>query len=268
MHKNYVAQALSLALVALAWPASAFAQFQDAVTEGAGETAVASDQDHIILGVGAAAVPVFQGAKDYRVLPVPAIDIKQGWLFANLRNGIGVAPIQTNHVTIGASVVYLQGYRHKDVPDGVNKLSNGAGARVFADFRAAGFVATLGVTKGFAGQAKGVLADATIGYPVMISDRFTLVPTVGTTWANARYNNRYFGIDAREAAASGLSQFSAGSGFKDLTASLTARYRLTDRIGVNLTGGVVTLLGDAKDSPLVQYKTRPTALVSFSYRLR
>jgi outer membrane protein len=212
-------------------------------------------------------VPAAQGSKDYRALPLPAIDIKEGWLFANLRNGVGIAPIDTDHFTIGLSAVFLQGYRRRDVPTGVDKLSDGVGVRTFANLRAGGFVTTVGVVKGVSGQTKGVIADASVAYPIAASSRLTFTPEVGTTWANARYNDRYFGINVEEAAASGLRRFSAGSGFKDVTGAVTASYRLTDQVTVSATGGVVTLVGDVQDSPLVEKKTRPTGLFSISYRL-
>jgi outer membrane protein len=229
--------------------------------------AQAQDQDHIVLGVGVAATPAYQGAEDYRVIPLPAIDIKKGWLFANLRNGIGIEPISTDIVTIGASAVFVQGYRKKDMPDGIDKLSDGVGARLFANIRAGGFVATIGAVKTVSGGTKGMVADASLSYPLRVSPRFTLTPTIGTTWADRKYNDRYFGISAAEALASGLPQFTAGSGFKDVSGALTASYRLTDRISVSATGSVSSLLGEVKDSPIVEKKTQPSGILTLTYRL-
>ena len=227
----------------------------------------AQEADHIILGVGASVAPAVQGSDDYRVIPLPIIDVKHGPLFANLRNGVGVTPIDSDHVTAGVSAVFLQGYRRRDVPVGVGKLSDGVGARAFVDLRTGGFVSTVGIVKGVSGQTKGVIADASLSYPIPVGPSLTLVPTIGTTWADAKYNDGYFGIDAAEAVASGLQPYSAGSGFKDVTAALTASYHLTDHVTLSATGGVTRLVGDAKDSPLVERKTRPTGLFSLSYRL-
>jgi outer membrane protein len=227
----------------------------------------AQDRDHVVLGVGAAATPAYQGSEDYRVLPLPAIDIKEGWFFANLRNGIGVEPISTDSLTIGASAVFVQGYRKKDVPAGVDKLSDGVGARLFVNVRAHGFMATLGAVKVVSGGTKGVIADASLSYPIRVSSRFSLTPTIGTTWADRKYNDRYFGITAAESLASGLPRFAAGAGFKDVSGALTASYRLTDRIALSATGSVSSLLGAVKDSPLVEKKVQPLGLLSLTYRL-
>lgn len=229
--------------------------------------ASAQESDHVNLGVGAWVAPAVEGSEDYRILPLPIIDLKEGPLFANLRNGVGVTPIDGEHVTAGVSAVFLQGYRRRDVPTGVDKLSDGVGARAFVNIRSGGFVTTVGIVKGVSGQTKGVIADANLTYPIEATSRLTLSPTIGTTWADAKYNDGYFGIDAAEAAASGLRAYSAGAGFKDVSGALTASYRLTDRVTLSATGGVTTLVGDAKDSPLVEKKTRPTGLFSVSYQL-
>lgn len=225
------------------------------------------NQDHIVLGVGVAATPAYQGSDDTRVIPIPAIDIREGWFFANLRNGVGVVPIVTEHFEIGASAVFVQGYRGQDVPNGIDKLSDGVGARLFTSIRAGGFVATLGAVKIVSGGTRGTVADASISYPINISSRFTLTPTVGTTWADRKYNDRYFGVTPAESIASGLPQFDMGGGFKDVTGMLTASYRLTDRITLSATGGVTSMIGDAADSPLVEKKTQPSGILTLTYRM-
>lgn len=227
----------------------------------------AQAQDHVVLGIGAAAAPVRQGARDYRVIPIPAIDIKKGWFFAGLRNGIGIEPIDTGIVTIGVSAVFVQGYRSRDVPQGIAKLSDGVGARLFANVRAGGFVATLGAVKVLSGGTEGFVADASLSRPIPISSRFTLTPTIGTTWADRKYNDGYFGITAAESLASGLPQFTADAGFKDVTGALTASYRLTGRFTLSATGSVSSLLSEVKDSPLVERKTQPFGIVALTYRM-
>jgi outer membrane protein len=249
--------AVSIAAVAITlWCSAARAQ----------EEGQAPDKDHFVVGTGVGYMPVYQGAEDYRVQPVPVIDISWGPFFANLRNGIGINIIDTDHVTIGGSVAIMPGYRGQDAPDGIGKLSVGAGGRGFVSLRGAGFVATVGVTKGFAGSTKGLIVDASLSRPIFVSSRFTLVPAVAATWADKKHNDRYFGVDAAQSLASGLPEFRAGSGFKDASAMLTAQYRLTDRISLGATGGVTTLLGNVKDSPIVVNKTQPLGFLSLSYR--
>jgi outer membrane protein len=227
----------------------------------------AREANHVVLGAGVAVTPAFQGADDYRTIPIPAIDIKQGWFFANLRNGVGITPIDGDVLTIGASAVFVQGYRRQDVPTGIHRLSDGVGARLFATVRNRGLIATGGVTKVVSGGTRGTTADFSISYPMPLSPRFALTPTLGTTWADRKYNDRYFGVTAAEAAAAGVAPFRAGAGFKDASAALTASYRLTDRVSLSATGIATALLGTVHDSAQIEHKTQPSGFLTATYRL-
>jgi outer membrane protein len=227
----------------------------------------AEDADRILLGAGGAAAPVYQGAKSYRLLPIPAVDIKQGPFFANLRNGIGITPFSDETITIGVSATFLPGYRGRDAPNGIGQLSDGVGARLFTNLRAAGFVATLGATKGVFNGTRGLVLDANLAYPIQLSPDLSLVPTIGASWADDTHMNRYFGVGAFQSLASGLPAYRARSGVKDVSGALTASYRLTDRITLSGTVGVATLLGDAEHSPLVFHKTQPLGILTLSYRM-
>lgn len=257
--------ALMLAMGGALAMSTTLAKAQD--VEKAGEAAGVSDtKDHYVLGVGGAMVPAYQGSGDTRFRPLPVIDLAWGPLFANLRNGVGANVIDNGFVTAGASVALMQGYRRRDAPYGIGRLRPGAGARGFFTVRGGGFIATIGGTKGISGGQRGVITDVTVLYPVQFSTRLTLIPTVGATWTNKRYNNRYFGIDAVQSAASGLEQFRTGSGIKDVSGLLSLNYSLTRHINLTASGGVIRLVGDMKDSPIVEKVTNPTGFLSISYK--
>lgn len=230
-------------------------------------SAAALAEDHAVLGAGVALTPYYEGAEDHRVLPIPIIDIKEGWFFANLRNGIGIEPIETEHFSAGLSAVFIQGYRRRDVPVGLDKLKSGVGARGFASVRGAGIIGTLGVTQIVSGGTEGLIGDASVSYPIPLSSRFILTPTLGLTWANAKHMDGYFGVSAVESLASGLPSYSADAGIKDFSAALTATYRITDRLTLSVTGSATSLRGDAKNSPMIGRKTQTFGLASLSWRL-
>lgn len=225
------------------------------------------ERDHVVLGVGAVLTPAYQGADRFRILPIPAFDIKKGWFVASLRNGIGVVPINHAAIRVGVSAVFLQGYRRRDLPIGIDPLSNGVGARIFATAHARGFAPTIGVTKGLYGGTRGIVGDASVAYPIRLGSKYSLIPTAGVTWADAKHNDRYFGITAAESKATGLSQFRAAGGLKDVSGTVTAAYRLTEKFTFAVTGNVTSLLGSVNVSPKVRRKTQPTGFLTVSYRL-
>lgn len=233
--------------------------------QGPLDGSVDPDGDHIIVGIGGLYAPAYQGADDYRFQPLPMVDVKWGRFFVNLQDGVGANLVASDHVTVGVGLTPVGGYRAKDAPDGIGKLSLGLGGRGFLKLRQSGFEATISATKIITGNTEGVVADASLAYPIAASDKLTLIPSIGTSWGDRKHNNRYFGVTAEQSAASGLLQYRAGSGFNDAKAELAVVYRLTDRIGVMAMGGVSSLLGDAKDSPIVYHKTRPYGVFAVTY---
>ena len=61
----------------------------------------------------------------------------------------------------------------------------------------------------------------------------------------------YFGIDAADAARSGLAQYSADEGFKDVSFGGGATYRLFERVSISALAIYTRLIDDAADSPVV-----------------
>lgn len=224
------------------------------------------DENRAVVGLAGVYAPAYQGADDYRAIPFPVLDLKYGRYFVNTRKGVGATVLEGRAVSVGAGVTFVPGYRRRDVPVGVGRLSGGAGARISADARLGRFVAGLGATRALTGDVDGTLVDASLAMPVRASARLMLIPSVSATWADGAYNRAYFGIDARQAAASGLAAYRPGGGLKDLSASLTASYRLNDKVTLGATGAVSSLRGDAKNSPIVVDATQPAAFVSVAYR--
>jgi outer membrane protein len=168
--------------------------------------------------------------------------------------------------TVGGGIVMAtDNYSRKDVPGRFNKISMGAGARGFVTVRQYGLEATAGLTQIFMGGTKGMIADFSLSRPIMVNERLFLNPSIGTRWANAKHNGRFYGVSQQQSLASGLSPFRVGSGLLDAKAELGLQYRLTDHIGIGLMGGVNTLLGDVKDSPIVRKKTAPYGIGFLSY---
>jgi outer membrane protein len=224
------------------------------------------EEDHITIGIGGLYQPTYMGARKYEFQPVPAIDIKRGSFFVNFQNGIGFAPLDNEVFTAGVGVVMIfDNYERKDVPNRFNKIDMGAGARGFVGVRQFGVEATAGLTQIFVGSTKGIIADFSLSRPIMVSERLFLTPSIGTRWANAKHNDRFYGVNERQSQESGLRQFRAGSGFLDAKAELGLQYQLTDHIGFGATGGVATLLGKVMDSPIVMKKTAPFGMGFLTY---
>lgn len=100
---------------------------------------------------------------------------------------------------------------------------------------------------------KGLVSNAGFDFVARDGDRwlFSLGPRVSLS--NEKYQDAYFRVTPREAAATGLRQFEPdGAGIHAVGASATAIYQLTDRWGVYGYAKYDRLVADAARSPIVR----------------
>src|SRR3546814_18989934 len=109
----------------------------------------------------------------------------------------------------------------------------------------------------FRSGTRGVVADASLSYALPLSDRMTVVPTVGTSWANGKHMNSYFGIDAGEAPASGLPLYRLRSRCKQVSRLVTANSRLHTHWRLSATVGLHRPLGAADAGPRSKRSSPP-----------
>lgn len=234
---------------------------------GVASSAAAQERpsDRTVLGVAAIYAPTYQGADDYRLQPFPVIDISRGRLFLSSRKGAGARVIDGEVVDVSAAVTYMPGYRRRDAPAGIGRLSGGAGARVSADIAIGRAVLGLSATQALSGDVDGALFEASLAMPMRVSSQLFLIPGVSATFADAAYNRAYFGVSPVQAKASRLPAFRPDGGLKDVSASLVANYRLNEKVSLGATVAISRLAGDAKASPLVVRKTQPVFFLSAAY---
>jgi outer membrane scaffolding protein for murein synthesis (MipA/OmpV family) len=89
------------------------------------------------------------------------------------------------------------------------------------------------------------------------------------SFATADYFDAYYGVDADDAAGSGLGRYSPDGGLKSIGVGGAIDWKATDRITTSVFGEYSRLLGPAADSSLVEERGSPNQLtigVSAKYR--
>jgi len=89
-----------------------------------------------------------------------------------------------------------------------------------------------------------------------MSAGLTLTPALSVRYGDSKCMAAWFGVSPAQSQPSGLPAFDASSGLTSSRALLGARYQLNARVSLNLFTGVVFLLGDAADSPIVEEDTQ------------
>jgi outer membrane scaffolding protein for murein synthesis (MipA/OmpV family) len=215
-------------------------------------------------GLGLAAVPDYEGSKDYKMAPVPYVTVfdKNGMSAELVGNVLRANVIPSNTWRFGPMVRYRAERRdvNNDKVDKMEIIDSAIEMGAYAGLDINNWSFKVDMTADTSGVYNGPVADASISYTWVVSPwRFTLGGS--TTFAGENYMNTYFGVNAQDSAASGLRTYHADRGFKDVGGSFLAGYRIDNHWGVTGALRYTQLLGDAADSPVVKDEGSPSQVV-------
>lgn len=214
----------------------------------------------INLGGGAMYRPDYDGSDDYEVRGLPVLGINYRDIIV-LRGpslmldvvemtGTGLA----ENLSFGPMIKFDQGREADDNPilRNLDDIDQGALAGVFVGYEVGPIELELNVTQDATSRYEGWLAEIKAGYGFMLTQRLRAQLELSSSWADDKYTQAYFGITQLQAQASGLRQFTAAAGVKDVGAAASLFYVLSDHWRLGGRFGYRRLLGDAADSPLVE----------------
>jgi len=218
------------------------------------------------LGVGLIVNPEYQGARDYRALPVPYFDVRyvdsQGTkLFFSVPQGAGgylVRNRQANGNRLAISAAIGPGFQNRDPDDveGIDTFGIGLEARLGAEYDTGRWSLQANVAQAIASGHEGLYANLSASYRFLLGNGSFLGIGPNLRLGDDRYMSALYGVTPRESAASGLTAFDAGSGLESVavqglySAPIGNTWRLTTiaRVG--------QLVNDAGDSSLTDRSTQ------------
>ncbi|WP_162009437.1 MipA/OmpV family protein [Labrenzia sp. CE80] len=218
------------------------------------------------VALGAIVQPAFTGSDDYQTSAIPNIRVNyRDIFFASIDEGIGLNAINWRGIKAGPVVNYDPGRdedssgllsfggENKDLID-LGKIDGSVEVGGFLEYEYRNFGAKLEVRQGIGGH-EGLIGEASLSY----GDKFTIgqLPVMWSfgphaMFADENYNDAFFGIDAAQSAASGLSQFDAGVGLVSYGVGANIIVPLSEKVAIVGFGEFDRLTGDAADSPLVK----------------
>jgi len=226
-------------------------------------------------GGGALALPSFPGASSTKVIPLPWIDLHyRDLFFLSPISGLGVNLVAVPGARLGVALLPDFGRSASDSNRlrGWGDIGTGADLRLFGQLRVIGPVAVLAGVRRQLGGGNGTLVEGGLTSKLRLLPRLFLTATGTVTWANARYTQAYFGVDAEQSATalsfgSAVPTFSAGAGLRDASLALSASLRIDDHWSLQSIFRTEALLGDAGRSPLTEQRLQLTFGGFIAYRL-
>jgi len=223
-----------------------------------------------LLALGVASVPEFEGSADRTAVPFLFGRIDLG-SYGSLR--LAGAGLQYNVLgdrgawAFGPSLSYRPA-RDADVKDPVvqrlREIDATAEAGLFVEYGLRDVLGSgdrLGVGVDVKGN-KGGQVGLNANYRAAKIGAFHFGADASVSFANDKYMETYFSVDADNALRSGLPQYSASGGAKSVSLGLTATYDLTREWVLLGRVGFSRLLGDARDSPIVRLRGDENAVLA------
>lgn len=288
MKSTYLVAALASTVLAL--PAHAQEQAGAPITtaEPATETPGAEPEDddnrgsgpHGFFALGPGAVPAFDGANKYQLIPLMISNVDWKGVSLEVRGlGARLDLAGKSRLQIGP-VFNFRGSRNSDKDgSGRVKLLNDVDSSMevggFVGYRFGGnqygqgeIAADVTLTKDVGGGHEGLIGTAQISYAAVRTQKFFLNLDTQTSWVDKKYARAFFGVTPTEAARSGLAAYRPGSGMRDVGAGMTLGYQFNERWGVIARAGANYYVGDIKDSPVVDEGKKLQAVggLALSYR--
>ena len=184
--------------------------------------------------------------------------------------GVGAYLFQSEHWRAGVGVGFNLQKPRKESDSanlrGLGDIQGTTSGAAFASYNDKWFLANANVVTDVGGKNQGTRFSMNLEGKYSPTDRLMLTAGPGFTWADSKYNQTFFGINAAQSATSGRSTYTPNSGINTVRFSVGANYRLTSQwsMGARLTAE--NLRGDAAGSPLTEKKSQNSVGLFTSYQ--
>jgi len=214
---------------------------------------------NIRFGLGPVISPDYLGADSYGVGIKPIVSFHYRDLIQVDNNNIRInvfgndGLVRTNRFKAGPLLKIDSGRDQDDSDDlaGLGDISTGIELGLFGSYSLGPTRTRIRWQKDVASGHSGTKIIGDFRALVNQTDDLVLVGSIFSTWADNSYMNSYFSITPVQSQQSGLMEYDAGSGIKDVGAAFSAYYNFSEHWAFVANVGYTRLLGDAKDSPLV-----------------
>lgn len=230
--------------------------------------------------VGVLHAPKFEGAARGNIRFQPLISLgKHGPVarFTSRNDNISMALIDNGAFRAGAAGKLLWSRddgTHDDIA-GLSPVKFGGEVGGFAEVYPTEFLRLRAEIRHGIRSHEGVVADFAADAFIDVTDTVRISAGPRASWASAKYYDAYYGVDAGESAASGLSAYAPGSGFRSAGLGGAVTWKATDELETGVFAEYARLMGPAADSSLVrergsrnQFTVGASAVYRFDFSLR
>ncbi|MRW86614.1 MipA/OmpV family protein [Pseudoduganella sp. FT26W] len=257
--------ALALSLLALcAFSSKSFAE--DAPPAAAG--------DSFSAGVGLAYVPEYAGGDKHRVVPLPFLErTYSNGVFLSTQRGIGYQA-KVGDFMLSAALGYDGGrddhkknyFSGSDALKGMGDINGSAQAVFSVGYQAGTIGLSLTTKQNINHREYGATYILGANAPLYTSTTDQVGFGASVVYGDNKHMQTYFGVTAKQSAASGYREYTAKGGVESITAGFHWNHVLDANWSVRSGVGATRLTSDAADSPLTRRTVTPMVMTALIYK--
>jgi outer membrane scaffolding protein for murein synthesis (MipA/OmpV family) len=220
------------------------------------------------IGLNGGVSPDYEGSNDYQFKYGP--HISASWRDVIFLKGktLGVNLIREQEIRAGMILTSSPG-RNEDDNDKLEGLGDVDGSRevgAFVTYRQKPWRFRSELRRDISSGHEGTLLKLSGGSAMPLTKSLVFFE-LGTTWASGNYMDSFFSVDQGQSASSGLPEYKAEAGIKDVSLRITSGYRITRHWRIGAALEFKRLMGDAAGSPIVDDKYQFLAGFNISYHM-
>jgi outer membrane protein len=196
--------------------------------------------------------PDYEGSDDYEFVPIPFARVAfDNGMFATIQGVTAKANLIPSQTWRLGPMYNYRGSRSRvdnNRVDDMQNVSDASELGAFAGFDYNSWFGSLEFLADVGDAHEGWLGTAKAGYNWAASKSWTLSFGLSATYADDDYMETYFGVSGRDSARSGLREYDADEGLKDVGFDLGISCQFTENWGGRLLGNYKLLLDDADES--------------------
>jgi MipA family protein len=210
----------------------------------------------VMVGVGGEYRPSFEGSKNSMLSPIPIFTIRRAGSaepFRAPRDSASIALIDFGDLRAGPAAKFIAGrksYNYSEL-NGLGDVKAAVELGGFVEYYPVDWFRVRSEVRQGLGGHHGAVVDLSADFVVPVIQRLTVSAGPRFTWESTQATSPYFGVDAMQAAASGLPIFDAKGGAHSAGFGMQVKYRINPQWEVHSYIEYERLLGDAANSPLV-----------------
>lgn len=216
---------------------------------------VPSERSGWTVGLGVAAVPDYEGSNDYQAVPIPYLNWQSDHRYFNLTALTAKGNVLNSEIIEFGPRLKIRRKRddvHNDQVDDMKSTDTAAELGAFVAAKYQRWRGEVWFSQDVADAYNGQLAGFEGSYTYPITPSWILKSSLTTTYASGKFMQTYFGVDSRDSQRSGLRQYNANAGFKDVGGDLALSYAGWEHWGLTGVFSYDRLLNDAEDSPVTK----------------